>query len=73
MASYYTRISLQRMGQLLNLNLAETEEILSQLVISGTVRAKTDRPTGVVHFSHSQVCFITSKFNFTNIRMMIIS
>uniref|UniRef100_A0A6M2DFN9 Putative 26s proteasome regulatory complex subunit n=1 Tax=Xenopsylla cheopis TaxID=163159 RepID=A0A6M2DFN9_XENCH len=53
MASYYTRITLQRMGELLNLNLTETEEVLSQLVISGTVRAKTDRPTGVVHFSHS--------------------
>lgn len=51
------------MGELLNLNLTETEEVLSQLVISGTVRAKTDRPTGVVHFSHSLVSTLKFKFS----------
>lgn len=47
---YYTRITLKRMSELLGLSETETEEALSQLVVSGVVRAKIDRPAGVVHF-----------------------
>ncbi|CAH2037607.1 unnamed protein product, partial [Iphiclides podalirius] len=51
MSMYYTRITLQRMSELLGLSVTETEEALSQLVVTGVVRAKIDRPAGVVHFS----------------------
>lgn len=50
MAKYYTRIRLARMAELLDLSTGETEEFLSQLVVSKTVQAKSDRPSGVVHF-----------------------
>ncbi|KPJ02799.1 PREDICTED: 26S proteasome non-ATPase regulatory subunit 12 [Papilio xuthus] len=51
MSMYYTRISLQRMSELLGLSATETEEALSQLVVTAVVKAKIDRPAGVVHFS----------------------
>ncbi|KPJ08139.1 26S proteasome non-ATPase regulatory subunit 12 [Papilio machaon] len=51
MSMYYTRISLQRMSELLGLGATETEEALSQLVVTAVVKAKIDRPAGVVHFS----------------------
>ncbi|CAH4029424.1 26S proteasome non-ATPase regulatory subunit 12 [Pieris brassicae] len=50
MSMYYTRITIQRMSELLGLSVTETEEALSQLVVSSVVRAKIDRPAGVVHF-----------------------
>ncbi|KAJ8978077.1 hypothetical protein NQ317_000635 [Molorchus minor] len=50
MAKYYTRIRIARIAQLLDLSPAETEEFLSQMVVSKSVQAKTDRPAGVVHF-----------------------
>nr|CAD7429524.1 unnamed protein product [Timema monikensis] len=54
MAKYYTKISVKRMSELLDLSPEETEEILSQLVVSKAVTARTDRPAGVVSFTHSQ-------------------
>ncbi|XP_017786235.1 PREDICTED: 26S proteasome non-ATPase regulatory subunit 12 [Nicrophorus vespilloides] len=54
MAKYYTRIKLARMAELLDLSTGETEEFLSQMVVSKTVTAKTDRPSGVVHFQQSK-------------------
>ncbi|KAI5651723.1 PCI domain-containing protein [Phthorimaea operculella] len=51
MSMYYTRVTLSRMSALLGLGLAEAEEALSQLVVAGVVRAKIDRPAGIVHFS----------------------
>jgi len=51
MAKYYTRINLQRMAELLDLSVAESEEFLSGLVVNGSVRAKTDRLASVVHFT----------------------
>jgi len=51
MAKYYTRIRLERMAELLDLSIAESEEFLSSLVVNGTVRAKTDRLANVVHFT----------------------
>lgn len=50
MAEYYTRIYLKRMSELLDLNEAETEEFLSNLVVKKTVQAKIDRLAGIVHF-----------------------
>lgn len=52
MSMYYTRITLKRMSELLGLSETETEEALSQLVVSSVVRAKIDRPAGVVHFRY---------------------
>ncbi|CAG9857042.1 unnamed protein product [Phyllotreta striolata] len=54
MAKYYTRISINRIAELLDLSNSETEEFLSQMVVSKTVQAKTDRPAGVVHFQQSK-------------------
>ncbi|KAL0278604.1 UNVERIFIED_CONTAM: hypothetical protein PYX00_000376 [Menopon gallinae] len=54
MAKYYTRITLKRMAQLLDLPVDETEEFLSNLVVKKTVEAKMDRPDGVVCFSQSK-------------------
>ncbi|KAG8186063.1 hypothetical protein JTE90_005416 [Oedothorax gibbosus] len=51
MAKYYTRITLARMAELLDLNELETEEILSNLVVNKTVWSKVDRLAGVVSFS----------------------
>lgn len=50
MAKYYTRISMKRMAQLLDLPVNESEEFLSNLVTSKTVFAKIDRPAGIVTF-----------------------
>ncbi|XP_074602360.1 regulatory particle non-ATPase 5 isoform X1 [Brevipalpus obovatus] len=50
MAKYYKRIRLERMAQLLDLLLDETEEILSNLVVNKTVWAKVDRLEGIVNF-----------------------
>ena len=50
MAKYYTRISMKRMSQLLDLSIDESEEFLSKLVTSKTVFAKIDRPAGIVTF-----------------------
>ncbi|RMX55448.1 hypothetical protein pdam_00019355 [Pocillopora damicornis] len=51
MAKYYTRITLRRMSQLLDLTVDETELFLSELVVSKTVFARIDRPAGIVTFS----------------------
>nr|CAG4643901.1 EOG090X04UV [Lepidurus arcticus] len=50
MAKYYTRVTLERMAQLLDLTVQDTETFLSNLVTSKTVVAKTDRLDGIVHF-----------------------
>ncbi|XP_026286346.1 26S proteasome non-ATPase regulatory subunit 12 [Frankliniella occidentalis] len=54
MAKYYTRITLKRMSELLDLPIEETEDFLSNMVVSKTIEAKTDRPAGVVSFTRSQ-------------------
>jgi len=54
MAKYYTRITLKRMSELLDMSIEETEETLSEMVVSKSVSAKTDRPAGVVNFTASQ-------------------
>jgi len=50
MSKYYTRVHLKRMATLLDLTVAETEEFLSNLVVSKTVEAKIDRLAGTVSF-----------------------
>lgn len=54
MAKYYTRITLDRMSELLELSREETEEFLSNMVVKGTVEAKTDRLDGIVNFKKTQ-------------------
>jgi 26S proteasome regulatory subunit N5 len=52
-AQYYTRITLPRLTSLLDLTSQQAEEILSRLVVSGTIWARIDRPTGIVNFRAS--------------------
>merc|ERR1712106_463074 len=54
MAAYYTKIRLGRMAQLLALTEAETEDALSDMVVAGTVSAKTDRLEGIIDFTELQ-------------------
>jgi len=50
MSTYYTRIHLTRMAELLDLSRKESEECLCQLVVAGTVVARMDRLEGIVNF-----------------------
>ncbi|QQP38668.1 Proteasome (Prosome_ macropain) 26S subunit_ nonATPase_ 12 [Caligus rogercresseyi] len=54
MAKYYTRMSLKRMSELLDLSEAESEDFLSTMVVNHTVEAKTDRLKGIVDFTRHQ-------------------
>ncbi|UZJ52177.1 hypothetical protein CBS101457_001497 [Exobasidium rhododendri] len=49
-SKYYTRITLERLSQLLDLSQDVTETSLSGLVTNHTVHAKIDRPAGLVNF-----------------------
>ena len=49
-ASYYTRITLKRLSQLLDLEEHITEASLSKMVVDKQVTAKIDRPLGLVDF-----------------------
>ena len=51
MAKYYTRITLKRMAELLDLPLQEAEEYLAKLVVNKTVYAKIDRLSGIITFT----------------------
>ncbi|KAI0706150.1 PCI-domain-containing protein [Cytidiella melzeri] len=53
-AQYYTRITLDRLTNLLNLSQRETEETLCRLVVSKTVWARIDRPTGIIKFRQAR-------------------
>ncbi|NXR74662.1 PSD12 ATPase, partial [Pycnonotus jocosus] len=50
MAKYYTRITMKRMAQLLDLSIDESEEFLSNLVVNKTIFAKVDRLAGIINF-----------------------
>lgn len=54
MAKYYTKITLKRMSELLDLTVEETESCLCNLVETGIISARTDRPAGVVRFTGTQ-------------------
>ncbi|KFB50728.1 AGAP005535-PA-like protein [Anopheles sinensis] len=53
-SNYYTRINLKRMAELLDLSERECEEYLSRMVNTGTLKVKTDRPAGIIHFSQKK-------------------
>lgn len=50
-SKYYTRLTMQRLSELLDLSLLESEATLAKLVSSKTVFAKIDRPSGIVRFN----------------------
>lgn len=50
-SEYYTRIRLSRLTTLLDLTPQQTEETLARLVVSKTIWARIDRPTGIVNFT----------------------
>ena len=54
MALYYNRISLTRLTSLLDLTPQQTEETLCRLVVSSTIWARIDRPTGIVNFRQAR-------------------
>jgi len=54
MSKYYTRVHLKRMAVLLDLQEAEVEEFLSNLVVSKTVEAKIDRLDGTLSFQRTK-------------------
>ena len=47
MAKYYTRVTLKRMSELLDLKESETEEFLSNMVVNKTVEAKVNNSSDV--------------------------
>lgn len=49
-SNYYTKINLSRLSELLLLNESESEKHLSNLIVNGTIKAKIDRPSGIVNF-----------------------
>ncbi|KAI0095120.1 26S proteasome non-ATPase regulatory subunit 12 [Irpex rosettiformis] len=53
-AQYYTRITLARLTDLLDLTPRETEETLSRLVVSKSVWARVDRPAGIINFRQAR-------------------
>jgi len=53
-AKYYTRISIKRLSQLVNLTEKETEAILSKIIVSKAVQGLIDRPDGFVTFAPPQ-------------------
>jgi 26S proteasome regulatory subunit N5 len=50
MAKYYTRVSLTRMSELLDLKQEEVELFLCNMITTGTVIGRIDRPSGIVSF-----------------------
>lgn len=54
LAAYYSRITLQRLTELLDLPALTTERTLCKLVTDKTVYARIDRPAGIVNFQRPQ-------------------
>ncbi|KAJ2388922.1 proteasome regulatory particle subunit, partial [Coemansia sp. RSA 2559] len=50
-AKYYTRATLQRLTELLDLPTDDVEAFISKAVVAGTIFARIDRPSGVVSFA----------------------
>lgn len=50
-STYYTRIRMPRLCQLLDLSEDETEKYISELVTAKTIYAKIDRPARIVSFA----------------------
>eukprot|EP00798_Chlamydomonas_sp_ICE-L_P019746 gene19746-26438_t len=53
-AKYYTRVTMTRLSELLDLPQAEAEKHISELVVSKAIAARMDRPAGVVTFGARQ-------------------
>eukprot|EP01053_Blabericola_migrator_P004599 Blabericola_migrator_1__4598@NODE_243_length_10934_cov_182_833625_g205_i0_p4_GENE_NODE_243_length_10934_cov_182_833625_g205_i0NODE_243_length_10934_cov_182_833625_g205_i0_p4_ORF_typecomplete_len470_score106_88PCI/PF01399_27/7_7e02PCI/PF01399_27/9_4e18TPR_MalT/PF17874_1/0_12TPR_MalT/PF17874_1/0_39TPR_19/PF14559_6/0_01TPR_19/PF14559_6/36TPR_19/PF14559_6/1_8e03YfiO/PF13525_6/0_0043YfiO/PF13525_6/3_4e02TPR_15/PF13429_6/0_0011TPR_15/PF13429_6/47TPR_21/PF09976_9/2TPR_21/PF09976_9/6_9RPN7/PF10602_9/33R len=53
-AEYYRRITLKGMAELFDISPEETEEQLCILVTDGIVKAKINRPAGIVEFNKSE-------------------
>lgn len=53
-SKYYTRLTLERLAELLDLPTSEAERVLARLVASKTVYARIDRPSGLVNFQPPQ-------------------
>ncbi|KAJ7536401.1 hypothetical protein O6H91_12G067900 [Diphasiastrum complanatum] len=53
-SKYYLRVTLKRLSELLSLTLQETEEHLSELVVSKSLMARVDRPAGIVYFQSNK-------------------
>lgn len=49
-SEYYTRITLARLNELLDLTESETETFISNLVNQGVIYAKVNRPAKIVNF-----------------------
>ncbi|KAJ1792895.1 proteasome regulatory particle subunit [Coemansia sp. RSA 2399] len=49
-AKYYTRATLERLTELLDLPTDDVEAFISKAVVAGTIFARIDRPSGVVSF-----------------------
>lgn len=54
MAKYYTRVRMEKMASLLDLNLDEAEQFLSNLVSNKTIVAKIDRLSNIVTFEQKK-------------------
>ena len=54
-AKYYTRITIKRLSELLDLPALDAEKQLSELVVSKAISAKVDRPSGLIVFGKRKV------------------
>lgn len=54
-SEYYSRITLGRLNELLDLSEAETESFISDLVNQGVIYAKVNRPARIVNFEKPKV------------------
>lgn len=54
MAKYYTRVRMDKMAQLLDLNVDEAEQFLSNLVSNKTIVAKIDRLSNIITFEQKK-------------------
>lgn len=50
-ATYYQRVYLSHMSELLDINVDETEKHLCNLIVNKSIKAKIDRLTGIVSFN----------------------
>lgn len=53
-SKYYSRITIQRLAELLDLSVQDAEKNLSDMVVSKALYAKIDRPVGIVSFRGRQ-------------------
>lgn len=70
-STYYKRISTQRLAELLDLSLDESEEYVSDLVTKKTIFARIDRPAGIATFVTGKDSFKTLNGWATNITSLL--